>query len=67
MGRHHVLVEWAHAAVIVGALSAVIGLQTFWIARALDTFRDEIHRGFDRLDARIDRLEGREPPSLRRV
>jgi hypothetical protein len=53
--------------VIVGALSAVIGLQTFWIARALDTFRDEIHRGFDRLDARIDRLESREPPSLRRV
>jgi hypothetical protein len=60
-------VEWAQAAAIVGALTAVIGLQTFWISRALDTLRDEMYRRFDRLDARIDRLEGREPPSLRRV
>ena len=60
-------VEWAQAAAIVGALIAVIGLQTSWISRALDTLRDEMHRGFDRLDARIDRLEDREPPSLRRV
>lgn len=71
MGGHHDDVEWAQAAVIVGALTAVmglvVGLQTFWIARALDTLRDELHRGFDRLDARIDRLESREPPSLRRV
>ncbi len=63
--------EWAQAAVIVGALTAVmglvVGLQTFWIARALDTLRDEMHRGFDRLDSRIDRLESREPPSLRRA
>ncbi len=63
--------EWAQAAVIVGALTAVmglvVGLQTFWIARALDTLRDEMHRGFDRLDARIDRLEAREPPGLRRI
>lgn len=63
--------EWAQAAVIIGALTAVmglvVGLQTFWIARALDTLRDEMHRGFDRLDARIDRLEARDPPSLRRV
>jgi len=48
-------------------LTAVIGLQTFWISRALDTLRGEMHRGFDRLDARIDRLEDRGPPSLRRV
>jgi hypothetical protein len=60
-------VEWAQAAAIVGALTAVIGLQTFWISRALDVLRDEMYRGFDRLDARIDRLEEREPPSLRRV
>ena len=51
---------------------AVIGLQSFWIARSLDALRSEMHRGFDRLDARIDRVEarstgssGREPPSLR--
>ena len=59
--------EWAQAAAVIGALTAVIGPQTFWIARALDALRDEMHRGFDRLDAQIDRLEGREPPSLRRA
>jgi hypothetical protein len=48
-------------------MTAVIGLQTFCIARALDDLRDGLYRGFDRLEARIDRLEGREPPSLRRV
>ena len=56
-------------ATIVGALTAVfglvIGLQTFWFAHALDALRSEMHRGFDRMDARLDRLERREPPSLR--
>ena len=68
---HHGCVEWAQAAAVITSLTAVIGLvvglQTFWIARSFDTLRDEMHRGFDRLDARIDRLEGREPPSLRRA
>ncbi len=61
------VVEWAQAATAIGVLTTVIGLQTFWIARALDAVRDEMRRGFDRLDARIDRLQDREPPSLRRV
>jgi hypothetical protein len=60
-------VEWASVVTIVGVMTAVIGLQTFWIARALDILRDEMYRGFDRIEARLDRLEGREPPSLRRV
>lgn len=63
--------EWAQTGAVIGALTAVIGvvvgLQSFWIARSFDVLRDEMHRGFDRLDARIDRLEGREPPSLRRA
>ncbi|HEX3290204.1 MAG TPA: hypothetical protein VHR46_02340 [Gaiella sp.] len=59
--------EWAPAVTVIGAMTAVIGLQTFCIARALDDLRDGLYRGFDRLEARIDRLEGREPPSLRRV
>jgi hypothetical protein len=63
--------EWAEAAAIIGALTAVIGLvsglQSFWIARSLDALRSEMHRGFDRVEARLDRLEGREPPSLRRA
>jgi hypothetical protein len=60
-------VEWAQVATIIGGRVAVIGLQSFWIARSFDALRREMHRGFDRLDARIDRLEGREPPGLRRV
>ncbi len=58
---------WTQTATTIGVLMAVIGLQSFWIARALDALRDEMHRGFDRLDARIDRIESREPPSLRQV
>jgi hypothetical protein len=60
-------VEWASVVTIVGVMTAVIGLQTFWIARALDIFRDEMYRGFDRIEVRLDRFEGREPPGLRRV
>jgi hypothetical protein len=48
-------------------MTAVIGLQTFWVAHAINTLRDEMYRGFDRIEARLDRLEGREPPSLHRV
>jgi hypothetical protein len=48
---------------IIAAVTAVIGLQSFWIARALDDLR----RGLDRLEVRLERIEGREPPSLRRV
>ena len=66
------VVEWAQAAAIVGTLTAVmglvVGLQTFWIARALDTLRDEMHRGFDRLDATDRPPRGiASRPSLRRV
>jgi hypothetical protein len=60
-------VGWPQTATIIGVLTAVIGLQTFWIARALDALRSEMHRGFHRLDARLDRIEDRQPPSLRRV
>ena len=53
------LVEWAQLATMIGVISAVIGLQSFWVARALDGLRSEMHRGFDRIDTRFDRLEGR--------
>jgi hypothetical protein len=59
--------EWAAAASIIAAFAAVIGLQSFWIARALDALRSELHRGFDRVEARLARLEEHEPPSLRRA
>ena len=55
--------EWAQAVTIIAALTGVIGLQTFWIARALD----DLGRRIDRVEVRLDRLEGREPPGLRRV
>jgi hypothetical protein len=64
-------VEWAQALTIIGANTAVIalviGLQTFWIARSLDTLRSEMHREFDRVEIRLDRLERSTPPSLRRL
>jgi hypothetical protein len=75
--RHDAPVEWAEAAAIIGALTAVIGLviglQSFWIARSLDALRREMHRGFDRVDARFERVEARldrlegGPPTLRRA
>jgi hypothetical protein len=40
--------------VIVGALTAVIGLQTFWIARALD----RVDASLGCLDARLVHIEG---------
>ncbi len=63
---------WTQAATIIAAHTAVIGLviglQSFWIARSLDALRSEMHRGFDRLEGRVERLEGAGgPPSLRRV
>jgi hypothetical protein len=58
---------WSQTATIIGALTGVIGLQTFWIARALDALRSEMRRDFDGVEARLDRLEGREPPTLRRL
>jgi hypothetical protein len=67
-------VEWTQTATIVAVLAAAIGLQSFWIARALDALRSEMHRGFDtqgqrldRLEARLDRIGPGKPPSLRRV
>ena len=62
---------WGQVATIVGTLTVVIGLvvglQSFWIARALDALRSEMYRGFDGLERRLERLEEREPPSLRRA
>jgi len=52
-------VDWAQAATIVAAIAGLIGLQSFWIARELDA----LGRRLDRLE----RVESREPPSLRRV
>jgi hypothetical protein len=64
-------VEWAQVVTIIASLTAVlglvVGLQTFWVARELDAVRSEMRRGFDRVDARLDRLEGQGPPGLRRL
>jgi hypothetical protein len=71
--RHDAPMEWAEAAAIIAVFTAVIGLQSFWIARSLDALRTEMHRGFDQVDARLDRVEARlgrlegGPPSLRRA
>ena len=59
--------EWAQLVTVFAGLAAVIGLQSLWLARAVDALRGELHRGFGRVEARLDRLDGREPPSLRRA
>ena len=71
---HDAWVDWAQVGTFVGVVVGVIGLQSFWIARVLDALRgevdvlrNEVYRGFDRIDARFDRIEERQPPSLRRV
>jgi hypothetical protein len=51
-------VYWSQVGTIIGVLTAVIGLavglQSFWIAHALD----RIYTKLDRLDARFDHVEG---------
>ena len=64
---HDVGMAWAEVVTIIGAITAVIGLQSFWIARSLDALRGEMHRGFDGLERRVARLEDSRPPGLRRV
>jgi hypothetical protein len=58
-GRHDVGVEWTQTATIIAALVTVMGAQAFWVSRALDALRIEMHRGFDALGNRMDRLENR--------
>jgi hypothetical protein len=52
------IVEWSQVGTIIAVLTAVVGLavglQSFWIAHALDG----IHATRDRLDARFDHVEG---------
>ena len=67
---HYLGVEWAQVATIIAAITGVMGLQSFWVARALDALGqrlDRIEERVTRIEARLDRLEGREPPSLRSV
>ena len=52
-------VGWAQTATIIAGVAAVLALQSFWIARALDALRSEMHRGFDTQGRRLDRLEAR--------
>ena len=54
---------WAQAATVIAATGGFLGLQSFWIAPALDALGQRL----DRLEARLDRLEGREPLGRRRV
>jgi hypothetical protein len=49
-----VSVEWTQAAAIIFAVAVFTSLQALWISRA----RDRVHGALDRLDARLDRIEG---------
>jgi hypothetical protein len=56
-------VEWAQVASVIAAIAGLMGLQTYWITRELDSLGKRLVR----LEARFDHLDEREPPSLRRV
>jgi len=44
---------------IIVSLVALMGLQTFWIARSLDALRNEMTTRLDSIDRRLDRIEAR--------
>ena len=74
VGRHDVVVAWAEVGTIIATFTAVIGLQTFWSPGRWTPCGSEMHRGFDRVEVRLDRLEdrvtrleSRDPPTLRPV
>jgi hypothetical protein len=56
-------VEWAQVATVIAAIAGLIGLQTYWITRELDS----LGKRLERVEARLDRFEGQAPPGLRRV
>jgi hypothetical protein len=62
-GTYHGLVSWTQTVTLVAAVGAitigVVGAQAFWIARALDALRDEMHRGFELVDLRFERVDRR--------
>ncbi|HKY24309.1 MAG TPA: hypothetical protein VJM07_04080 [Gaiella sp.] len=55
--------EWAQVATVIAAIAGLIGLQTYWITRELDS----LGKRLERVEARLDRFEGQAPPGLRRV
>jgi uncharacterized membrane-anchored protein len=56
-------VDWTQTVSLVAAVGAitigVVGAQAFWIARALDALRDEMHRGFELVELRFERVDQR--------
>jgi hypothetical protein len=56
-------VEWAQVATVIAAIAGLIGLQTYWITRELDS----LGKSLERVEARLDRFEGEAPSGLRRV
>jgi len=44
---------WAQVTTIIASLAAVIGMQAFWVSRALD----RVSTVLDRVEAKLDRIE----------
>ena len=51
---HDVRVEWAQVTTIIVALATFTGMQAVVLARALD----RVYSAHDRVEARLDRIEG---------
>jgi len=53
-------VEWIQIWTMIGAMAGIVGLQSFWMGRALDDIRgriDRIELRLDRIELRLDRIE----------
>lgn len=54
--------DWAQTWTVIGAVSGVIALQSFWINRALERIEirfEAIDRRFEAIDRRFDRIDQR--------
>jgi hypothetical protein len=51
--------EWTQAWSVIGALTGVIALQSFWLNRVLAMFKEGVDRRFQQVDHRFERVESR--------
>jgi hypothetical protein len=52
-------VTWAQSFTIIAAVAGIVGLQSFWITRTLDAFKETVDRRFAEVERRLDRIEDR--------
>ena len=51
--------EWTQAWTIIGAVTGVIALQSFWLNRVLVMFKEGVDHRFDQVDRRFEQVDRR--------